>query len=113
MALKLTTIQYRVENAFVEIQTETGKQNVEFSYKGYTPAISRAAEDAVEAAIAEKIATNVTIETLARVLVSWGVLDEDDKPLPITRENLLQVPFEILNQMIRVILESANPKKNS
>jgi hypothetical protein len=113
MAVKLGKIASTPNHDSVEVQTETGIEKINFTYVGYSPAISREAEEAANAAVDAGEATNTTVETLLRILTHIDLLDDDDKPIVINKANLMRVPFYILNAIITKVLEAANPKKSN
>ena len=113
MAVKLGKIASKPNHDFIEVETESGKEKINFTFVGYSPAISREAEESAEAAIEAGEAANVTVETLVRILTHIDLLDDDDKPIVISKENLMRVPFEVLNAIITKVLEAAHPKKSS
>lgn len=113
MAVKLTAVTQRVRNDFVEVETDAGKEKIEFSYLGYSPAISRQVADRMEAARDGDEFTSEVVEILAAVLTHIGITDDDGKPIGITREALMQIPFEITNEIFQKIVEATTPKKKS
>lgn len=47
------------------------------------------------------------VELLERIIVSWDYLDEEGKPLPVTRETILSLPLSVIGRVARAILERA------
>lgn len=113
MAIKLTAVAQRVRHDFVEVETDSGVEKIEFSYVGYSPAKSRQITEKMEAANKAGEFTSEVVESLLAVVTQIGILDADDKPIAITRENLLQIPFEITNEIFQKIVEATTPKKKS
>ncbi len=53
---------------------------------------------------------NNLCESLANIVVSWDILDEDDKPLEVSLDNLKKLNLVILNKIFESILSDAFPK---
>lgn len=56
---------------------------------------------------------NAVVETLCRVMVSWDVMEDKEKMLPITPQNLAQMPGPLLLAISEAIGEDGRPKPKS
>lgn len=56
---------------------------------------------------------NASIQMLCRCMVSWDVMEDKDKPLPITPENLAKMPGPLLLAIQAAIGEDGSPKLKS
>lgn len=50
-------------------------------------------------------------KSLAKTLVSWDLLDDKDKPYPITEEALRRLPVRILYKVFGAIQEDLSPNE--
>ena len=55
--------------------------------------------------------TLAMVESFQEMVVSWDLLDEDDKPYPITTETLRKLPTYFLVEIMHAIAEDQNPTK--
>lgn len=70
-------------------------------------------QSAIQDRIDEGEAKNILVETLCQVMITWDVMDEDDKMLPITPETLANAPGPLLLAISEAIGEDARPKPKS
>lgn len=48
--------------------------------------------------------------SLADIIVAWDLYDEEDKPMPVTEDNLKLLNLIIVNKIFEAILTDAFPK---
>lgn len=72
----------------------------------------RKTSEIVEQAQTGEVA-NPTVELLLNALVSWEIVDDQGKELPVTRELLEDAPGPFLNAISEAIGEDARPKTKS
>lgn len=53
---------------------------------------------------------NSLCDSLAEILVSWDLYDEDDVLMPVTVENLKSLNLMIVNKIFEAVLTDAFPK---
>lgn len=53
---------------------------------------------------------NNLCESLAKILVTWELLEEDEKPMEVTVDNLKSLNLLIINKIFEAVLTDAFPK---
>jgi hypothetical protein len=103
---------------FAQIQADLRTINVSYFEHNFsvtyrpsenTPRKNSAAQELEEGGDANK----ATIDTLCRVLTAWDVVDDKDKPLPITAETLGEMPYALLTSIVQAIGADGSPKPTS
>lgn len=63
--------------------------------------------------LAEKApdADKTDIPFLLKVLASWDYLDEKDRPIPITRESLMELGLAVYRAVCQAVLDDLYPKR--
>ena len=58
-------------------------------------------DDLTDEQVAEVVSRTPIVEEVFGFLIGWDVVDENDKPLPITLRNLLKMDVKLLKEMSR------------
>jgi len=87
--------------------------HITFRPSAYTPIV----EDQVQRFFESARPGNGLARMLSSVLIDWDVLDDNNKPIEITEENLRQLPMEFLTSVSNALAEenrvSREERKNS
>lgn len=103
MALRVGSLSANTATVSIEVGDET--LNVVYKPSGLTPET----EDALyELADAQRGGATL-IAFLQDMLVSWDLLGEDDKPLPVNEATLRSLPVLFLSQIVEAISNDMRP----
>lgn len=106
MPAKLSALRTR---KLPPIEVDGGDLNIE--YLRPTPQYADQCADAL--GTAEKSATKTVAALILPLIAAWDLLGDDGEPLPITEENLLMLPQDILMQIQSGIHEREIAPKNA
>jgi hypothetical protein len=65
-----------------------------------------------EKKVSEPTLANTIAAQLMPLITGWDYFDDDEKPMAITQDNLLTLPFGVLRECFEFITEQENPTKN-
>lgn len=86
------------------------RRKITIEYDGEPITIFFSPKNVSEEKLRELQNSNMSLsELLADVLVDWDIIGEDNKPFPITPENLRTLPIDLLVVIQSAILESMFP----
>lgn len=103
MAIKLH--QLRDQTAPATVQYEGHEIKLEYRVAAFTAEV----ESRLHQADDEHRPVNGLAEVLEKIVAAWDILDDNDKPLPVTLELLRQLPFGLLQEMVTAIAEDLSP----
>ena len=107
MAIKLH--QLREETASIDVVFDTHEITIEYRIAAFTAEI----ESRLHQADDEKKPANGLAEVLCQIVKAWDILDEDDTPLPVTLELMRQLPYALMQEMVKAIVEDLSPNVKS
>ena len=90
-----------------EISFVFADETVNLSYK--VGKYTGEAELRLSEAQTDKQPVNGLVNLLDGMLVSWDVLEDDGKPMPVTVENLRRLPVNFLAEVANTITEDMRP----
>lgn len=103
MGIKLSQLYHDRANVLVHV--DGGVVSVTYRPSKITPIL----EESIQKRINEQRGGAALVELLTESVIDWDLLDNDEKPIPPSREIFEKLPIKFLSLVCQAILEDLRP----
>lgn len=107
MPVRLSELRANVRTVAIPVDGDV--LNVTYRPSGITPEV----EDRLDEATSKQRIGESLMTLLAAALVSWDLLGDDGKPLPVTVETMRVLPLSFLAKLVQAVTADMRPNAPS